>query len=221
MRTKRRERRRARTSVRDARTADLLNQLAERGNKPSGFFDPRGREVVMFPGADESVLEHELIHSEQYGPLRALLNRIPKFTAEGRVQDRKTRKAAKYLRNPSKGVSTEEYNKLGVQDSDINPNATFYDDRQPEVRKTFSPLKYMLDSPMEFEAIVRSGVRSPEAEQVDFFQGFDDILKSLEALPRDKTNTNIRLLRSAMAEGNFDDREKDLFLKAIRSNLQS
>tara|TARA_R100000388_G_scaffold68190_1_gene49324 strand:+ start:876 stop:1451 length:576 start_codon:yes stop_codon:yes gene_type:complete len=191
MRTKRRERRRARTSVRDARTADLLNQLTERGFKPSGFFDPRKREVVMFPGADESVLEHELIHSEQYGPLRALLN-------QGRVQDRDTRKASRRI---SRSIPQEE--------------------REMLAGEGFSPLKYMLDSPIEFEAIVRSGVRSPEAEQVDFSQGFDDVLKSLEALPRDKTNTNLRLLRSAMAEGNFDDREKDLFLKAIRSNLQS
>ena len=211
MRTKRRERRRARTSVRDARTADLLNQLAQRGSKPSAFFNPRKREVVMFPGADESVLEHELLHSEQFGPLRALLNR-------GRVQDRDTRRA---IREITRGMSQEDYDRLTAQDSDINPNATFYDDRQPEVRKKFSPLKYMIDSPIEFEAIVRSGVRSPEAKQVDFSQGFDDVLKSLEALPRDKTNTNLRLLRSAMAEGNFDDREKDLFLKAIRSNLQS
>lgn len=191
MRTKRRERRRARTSVRDARTADLLNQLTERGFKPSGFFNPREREVVMFPGADESVLEHELIHSEQFGPLRALLN-------QGRIQDRDTRKASRRI---SRSIPQEE--------------------REMLASEGFSPLKYMLDSPIEFEAIVRSGVRSPEAEQVDFSQGFDDVLKSLEALPRDKTNTNLRLLRSAMAEGNFDDREKDLFLKAIRSNLQS
>ena len=191
MRTKRRERRRARTSVRDARTADLLNQLTERGFKPSGFFNPREREVVMFPGADESVLEHELIHSEQFGPLRALLN-------QGRIQDRDTRKASRRI---SRSIPQEE--------------------REMLAGEGFSPLKYMLDSPIEFEAIVRSGVRSPEAEQVDFSQGFDDVLKSLEALPRDKTNTNLRLLRSAMAEGNFDDREKDLFLKAIRSNLQS
>ena len=145
----------------------------------------------MFPGADESVLEHELIHSEQYGPLRALLN-------QGRVQDRDTRKASRRI---SRSIPQEE--------------------REMLAGEGFSPLKYMLDSPIEFEAIVRSGVRSPEAEQVDFSQGFDDVLKSLEALPRDKTNTNLRLLRSAMAEGNFDDREKDLFLKAIRSNLQS
>ena len=88
----------------------------------------------MFPGADDSVREHELVHSEQYGPLRALLDL-------GRVQDRDTRRS---MRAITKGMAQEDYDAL--------------DD------EGFSPLKYMMDDPKEFEAILRSSVNSPEAE---------------------------------------------------------
>lgn len=190
MKAKRKERRRAKASVREAEIKDLLRML-EQGDKPAGFYDPREREAVLFPGADESVREHELVHATQFGPLRALLNR-------GRVQDRQTRRS---MRGITRNMAQEDYDMLGSEG--------------------FSPLKYMMDDPKEFEAIVSSGVNSPSAQGIDFNQGFDQILESLNALPEDETNTNIRLLRSAMSEGNLNDRQKDLFLKAIRSNLQS
>lgn len=188
---RRAQRRRSRATVRDAQTKDLLNVLAAQGEVPSGFFQPRGREAVMFPGADDSVREHELVHSEQYGPLRALLDL-------GRVQDRDTRRSMKAI---TKGMAQEDYDAL--------------DD------EGFSPLKYMMDDPKEFEAILRSSVNSPEAQGVDFSQDFDSILESLSSMPEEDTNTNIRLLRAAMGEGNLSEEQKDLFLRAIRSNLRS
>lgn len=188
---RRAQRRRSRATVRDAQTKDLLNVLAAQGEVPSGFFQPRGREVVMFPGADDSVREHEMTHSEQYGPLRALLDL-------GRVQDKDTRRS---MRAITKGMDQEDYDALD--------------------KEGFSPLKYMMDDPKEFEAILRSSVNSPEAQGVDFNQGFDSILESLNSMPEEDTNTNIRLLRKAMSEGNLSEEQKDLFLRAIRSNLRS
>lgn len=181
-------RRRGRTQVRDARTEDLLRVLAERDSMPAGFFNPDTSEVVMFPGADDSVREHEMIHSEQFGPLRNLLGFNP------RVQDRQTRRA---VRGITKAMDTDAFKDT----------------------EGFSPLQYMIENPIEFEAIVRSAVTSPEAQRLNFRGDFDDILESLSSIPRDQSNTNLRLLASAMSEGNFDDRQKDLFLKAIRSNL--
>tara|TARA_R100001015_G_C4629284_1_gene190010 strand:- start:1111 stop:1698 length:588 start_codon:yes stop_codon:yes gene_type:complete len=181
-------RRRGRTQVRDARTEDLLRMLTERDSMPAGFFNPDTGEVVMFPGADDSVLEHEMIHSEQFGPLRNLLGFNP------RVQDRQTRRAIRGITNR--------------MDTDAFKDA-----------EGFNPLQYMIENPIEFEAIVRSAVTSPESEGLDFRGDFDDILQSLISIPRDQSNTNLRLLASAMSQGNFDDRQKDLFLRAIRSNL--
>lgn len=188
---KRAQRRRSKATVRDAKTKDLLNVLTAQGSVPSGFFQPRGREVVLFPGSDDSVREHEMVHSEQFGPLRALLD-------QGRVQDRDTRRA---MRGITRGMSQEDYESLGGGE--------------------FSPLKYMVDDPKEFEAILRSGLSSPEAQGIDFNQDFDSILESLRSIPEEDTNTNIRLLRTAMGEGNLSQKQKDLFLKAIRSNLRS
>ena len=34
-------------------------------------------------------------------------------------------------------------------------------------------------------------------------------------MPEEDTNTNIRLLRKAMSEGNLSEEQKDLFLRAI------
>jgi len=188
---RRAQRRRSRATVREAQTKDLLNVLAAQGDVLSGFFQPRGREAVLFPGADDSVREHEMVHSEQYGPLRALLDL-------GRVQDRDTRRS---MRGITKGMAQEDYNSLDEEG--------------------FSPLKYMMDDPKEFEAILRSSVNSPEAQGVDFNQDFDSILESLSSMPEQGTNTNIRLLRKAMSEGDLSEEQKDLFLRAIRSNLRS
>lgn len=193
MKPKRRHRkRRENTNVRKAKTKDLLTMLHQYGFKPSGAFDPESRDVIMFPGADDSVLEHEMTHAQQYGPI------AQKLGFEPRVQDRRTRRASNVL---TRRMSQDTYEGLG--------------------KDGFSPLKYMVDDPKEFEAIVSSAVKSPEAQAVDFSKSFDDIRKDLDALPEDRTNTNLRLLRKAMSEGNMDKKQKRLFLKALRSNLRS
>lgn len=195
MRPKRRHRRRReKTTIRQGDVNTLMNTLRDYGVAPSGAFDPETREVIMYPSADDSVLEHEMIHAEQYGPLMQKLGFAP------RAQDRKTRRAANIIGRRTYR-DEEAYDNLG--------------------KDGFSPLKYMLDSDLEFEAIMRSAVTSPEARAVNFDQSFEDILKDLNSLPREQTNTNLRLLRTAMGESDFDDRSKRLFLRAIRSNLPS
>ena len=147
-REKRAARRREKATVRDADVNDLLKML-DQGDKPAGFYKPIQREVVLFPGADESVREHELVHATQFGPLRALLNM-------GRVQDKQTRKSMSGI---TRDMAQEDYDMLGSQG--------------------FSPLKYMIDDPKEFEAIVSSAVNSPSAKRINFNQGFDQVLESL------------------------------------------
>ena len=193
MKPKRRHRkRRENTNVRKAKTRDLLNMLHQYGFKPAGMFDPNTRDVVMFPGADDSVLEHEMTHAQQYGPI------AQKLGFEPRAQDRRTRRAASVV---GRRMSQETYDGLS--------------------KDGFSPLKYMVDDPKEFEAIVSSAMKSPEAEGIDFSKSFDEVRSDLDALPREKTNTNLRLLRKAMSEGNLDKKQKRLFLKALRSNLRT
>ena len=184
MRPKKRERRRAKTTVREATSADLLKMLSQNGHVPAGFFDPKERDVVLFPGADDSVREHEMYHSEQSGLF-------------GLRADRKNRRTARKISN--------------MMDQQV------YDDLDKD---GFSPLMYMIDDPLEFEAIVRSAMNSPEAKDVDFDQSFDEISEDLNAIPREETNTNIRLLRTAMTEGSLNKRQKELFLKALRANLR-
>jgi hypothetical protein len=113
-------------------------------------------------------------------------------------------------------MSQEVYDNLILPPSDVDPSASFYAKRKNE----FSPLKYMIDTPIEFEAIVRAGTNSPYVKDIDFNQDFDTIVADLFALPENQTDTNVRLLRSSMAEANLDDRQKDLFLRSIRSNLR-
>ena len=65
----------------------------------------------------------------------------------------------------------------------------------------FSPLKYMINSPIEFEAILRAGVNSPNSQGIDFGQDFDSILNDLNALPEGKTDTNVRLFEVCYGGG--------------------
>ena len=173
----------------------------------SAFYNPDTKEIVANPGVDDSVIEHEMIHAEQFGPLAALLN------ADGRVQDRSIRRAARRI---ALTMDPSDYEALDDRMRDSDPNAVFY-----APQKNFSPLKYMIDDPIEFEAILRSALSSKEAEGLDFSGGFDDVSRMLDARGAEDTNTNLRLLRSAMREGNLTDKQKKLFLRAIQSNLRS
>lgn len=211
-RARRAERRRGRVTEKQGTQQEADELEEDLGYPVAGAFRPRERDITIFPGADDSVREHEFVHSEQYGPLRALLD-------APRVQDPATRKAARGI---TRRMSQEVYDNLILPPSDVNPSATYYDGRDPELKplKEFSPLKYMIDSPIEFEAIVRAGANSPYVKDINFNQDFDTIVADLFALPENQTDTNVRLLRSSMAEANLDDRQKDLFLRSIRSNLR-
>ena len=190
-RGRRAERRRGRVTARQG-TQQEADEVAEDVGYPvSGIYTPMKRDITLFPGADDSVREHEFVHSEQYGPLRALFN-------APRIQDPQTRKS---IRDITRSISDDVYDSLG--------------------QSGFSPLKYMIDRPIEFEAILRAGVNSPNSQGIDFGKDFDSILNDLNALPEGKTDTNVRLLRSAMGEGDLTPDQKDLFLRAIRSNLRS
>jgi hypothetical protein len=205
-RARRAERRRGRVTEKQGTQQEADELEEDLGYPVAGAFRPRERDITIFPGADDSVREHEFVHSEQYGPLRALLD-------APRVQDPATRKAARGI---TRRMSQEVYDNLILPPSDVDPSASFYEKRKNE----FSPLKYMIDTPIEFEAIVRAGTNSPYVKDIDFNQDFDTIVADLFALPENQTDTNVRLLRSSMAEANLDDRQKDLFLRSIRSNLR-
>jgi hypothetical protein len=205
-RARRAERRRGRVTEKQGTQQEADELEEDLGYPVAGAFRPRERDITIFPGADDSVREHEFVHSEQYGPLRALLD-------APRVQDPATRKAARGI---TRRMSQEVYDNLILPPSDVDPSASFYAKRKNE----FSPLKYMIDTPIEFEAIVRAGTNSPYVKDIDFNQDFDTIVADLFALPENQTDTNVRLLRSSMAEANLDDRQKDLFLRSIRSNLR-
>ena len=189
-RARRADRRRGRVDARQG-TQQEADEVAENIGYPvSGIYSPMKRDIALFPGADDSVREHEFVHSEQYGPLRALFN-------APRIQDPQTRKS---IRGITRSMTDEVYNSLD--------------------QAGFSPLKYMINSPIEFEAILRAGVNSPNSQEIDFGKDFDSILNDLNALPEGKTDTNVRLLRSAMGEVDLSPDQKDLFLRSIRSNLR-
>ena len=71
-RARRAERRRGRVTARQG-TQQEADEVAEAVGYPvAGIYTPMKRDIALFPGADDSVREHEFVHSEQYGPLRAL-----------------------------------------------------------------------------------------------------------------------------------------------------
>ena len=95
LRDKRAKRRLGRTNVRNFPTGEVLESLA--GTNPySGYFRPDTRDVYMSPvTGDKSVMDHELIHSTQMGPLQQMADALG-FNA-GRIQDKNSRKAFRKL----------------------------------------------------------------------------------------------------------------------------
>lgn len=227
---RRRARRREKTTVRDADVNDLLGRLGDLSRPgglslPMGTFTNPNREIVLYPGADPTVREHELVHAEQYSPLKSLVNRyINPLQIPGRAQDPQTRRSVRKIKRSigrkelkELGGSTRELlRRLGSSDPSLSSNVRLSEER--------SPLTYMLN-PLEFEAVSTSAVNSPAAKNVDFTQGFDQVKDALYALGEGpEPNINIYHLRSAMDqldEIGAGDREKDLFMKAVRSNLRS
>lgn len=240
---RRRARRREKTTVRDADVNDLLARLAygdaRKGGAglSAGLYDPVEREVILYPGTgqnDPTVLEHELIHSEQISPLKSRLLKalnpgrdktgsLPFFSPFGSVkaQDAQTRRS---LRKIARSIGFENLEKLGGSTRELLRRLGSSDPKTSKSPPKGSPLKYILD-PTEFEAISTSAVNSPAAKNVDFTQSFDQVKDALYALGEGPNpNVNIYHLRSAMDqldEIGAGDREKDLFMKAVRSNLRS
>ena len=189
-------RRRAKTPVREGRFSDMEEYLENYGPDqpflPAGYFDGDEQEVVMFKGDRPDVEEHELTHAEQFNPLRGNLGFNPY-----RIQDPTTRRA---FRKIYRGIDEENFEGLDKKDSDM--------------------AKYMLFKPEEFEAIVRGAVLDADKFGVDFTKDFDTVQEQLRNMGKDGGNVNLRLLRGA-SKALRTQKEKDLFLKAIQSNLPS
>ena len=235
-------RRREKTTVRDANVNDLLARLAYGDARKgglglkAGIWDPVEREVVLYPGADPTVREHELVHAEQTSPLRSrILKKLNPDRPEvgqldffapfrgTRAQDPQTRRSTRKI---ARSIGFENLEKLGGSTRELLRRLASKDPDivHSGVPEKHSPLRYMLN-PVEFEAIARSAVNSPGAKNVDFTQSFDQVKDALYALGEGPNpNVNIYHLRSAMDqldEIGAGDREKDLFMKAVRSNLRS
>ena len=189
-------RRRAKTAVREAGFSDMEEYLKNFGPDqpflPAGVFRPKTSEVVMFKKDRPDVVEHELTHAEQYGPLRALLGFNPY-----RIQDPRTRRS---FRKIYRSIDERNFDGLDKKESDI--------------------AKYMLFRPEEFEAIIRGAVFDADKFGIDFTKDFDTLQEQLMNMGEDGGNVNLRLLRGA-SKALRTQKEKDLFLKAIQSNLPS
>ena len=158
------QRRRDRTTVRDAGFSDMAPYLESYGPNqpylPAGHFDPSKREVLMFKKDAPDVLEHELTHAEQLGPLSMAL----------RPQDPTTRKAFRKIRRT---LGDENFEDLTSREQ--------------------AGAEYMLFQPHEFEAIVRGAIVDADKFGVDLTQDFDTVQKQLMNMSGGNSNLNLLL----------------------------
>jgi hypothetical protein len=193
----RKKRRQEGTSVRNASWEELKSNLEQ--FKPdqedsyfsAGEFRPIKREVVMFTDSPD-VLEHEMTHAAQFGPLQRAALRAG-MKDPGRAQDPEKRKAQKKI---LKSLTDEQWESMGKRG------------------------RYTLGSGKEYEAITTAGVNSLKRRFGEVGRDFESIKKQLYSIPESETNPNIRLLRDAVG-GLSTEKQKDLFMKSIFSNLQS
>lgn len=190
------KRRQERTPVRKANWKELEENLrefdpyAKDSHFSAGFFNPHDREIVMFTDSPD-VLEHEQTHAAQFGPLSRLAIAIGAEKA-GRVQERDKRKGQKKI---LKSLTKDQWENMG------------------------KGARYTLGSGIEFEAITNAGFSALKKRYGDIGQDFNSVKAQLESIPEDETNPNLRLLRATM-QGLTTEKQKDLFMKSVRSNLQ-
>jgi hypothetical protein len=163
------------------------------------FSDNTGSLSSVEKGADDSVLDHELIHKSQYGPLQLLASYFG-LPGAGRIQDKDTRKAYKKLMKS------------------IRKNDTVLDEKG-----TFQG-NYMAgdkSSDVEFDAILKSGLSSASLAGYDLEnKSFDEIVSVLAQAEEDgNISTNMGHLSRFMTGTNWSDEQKGFIMDAIKANL--
>jgi len=163
------------------------------------FSDNTGSLSSVEKGADDSVLDHELVHKSQYGPLQLLASYFG-LPGAGRIQDKTTRKAFKNLMKS------------------IRKNDTVLDEKG-----TFQG-NYMAgdkSSDVEFDAILKSGLSSASLAGYDLEgKSFDEIVSILAKAEEDKNiSTNMGHLSRFMTGTNWNDEQKGFIMDAIKANL--
>ena len=152
-------------------------------------------------GADDSVLDHELIHKSQYGPLQLLASYIG-LPGAGRIQDKTTRKAFKNLMKSIRKNDTVLDENLG------GPAQGNYmaGDKSRDI---------------EFDAILKSGLSSASVAGYDLEgKSFDEIVSILAQAEKDgNISTNMGHLSRFMTGTNWSDEQKGFIMDAIKANL--
>ena len=191
---KKAQRRLDKTSVRDASSEEILDMLASYGPDSSmmrGQYKPEKNEIVMYSD-DPDALQHEMIHSTQYGPLRRLAFKMTRGEGvSGRIQDPTKRNAYKDLISSIPTEKFEGLNRAG---------------------------KFILGEGdgEEFEAVLTTGVNAGKERGVDFTKSFDEIKIQLETA-ESPTNNMTGLMK--FMDNDFTEEQKNLVVSAIRSNL--
>lgn len=211
LRDKRAKRRLGRTNVRNFPTGEVLESLA--GTNPySGYFRPDTRDVYMSPvTGDKSVMDHELIHSTQMGPLQQMADALG-FNA-GRIQDKNSRKAFRKLYRSIKKEDTildDLYRKQQIEQGR----------KGNEIRSGLGD--YMMGKKaqdIEFDAIIKSGLSSAANKGLDLSnKTFDEVLNELNQT-KSSESTNMHHLRRFMNDTSWTDKQKVFIMDAIKANV--
>lgn len=173
----RRDRRLNKTSVRSASSEEILEALAQyndKGYMPAGHFSDEEREIIMFSDPEKwenyedegDVLMHEEKHASQYKPLMSWVANKMGGESRFRMQDKDVRKSHRKLMR-------------SLEEGDFGPPTSL--DKDP-VRFTG---QYMTD-PLEYEAIITSGVAGLKNLGINVNQPFDSLLSDLNKLGEDE-----------------------------------
>ena len=212
LRNKRAKRRLGRTDVRNFPTEEVLEALA--GTNPySGYFRPGTRDVYMSPvTGDKSVMDHELIHSTQMGPLQQMAHSLG-FDRAGRIQDKNSRKAFKKLYRSTKKEDTildDLYRKQQIEQGR----------KGNEIRSGLGD--YMMGKKaqdIEFDAIIKSGLSSAANKGLDLSnKTFDEVLNELNQA-KGSESKNMHHLRRFMNDTSWTDKQKVFIMDAIKANV--
>jgi hypothetical protein len=211
---RRAKRRLGRTDIMNMPNWQILDYLAgKHGN--AGYFRPGTGDVYMNPASkssDESVEDHELIHSTHMGPLQRLASSLG-IERAGRIQDKDSRKAFKKLYKSIRKEGTaldDKYTKWQTEQG-----------REKDEIKTGLG-DYMMGKKaqdVEFDAIIKSGLSSAESQGLDLSnKTFDEVLNQLKQA-KDSESTNMHHLRRFMNDTSWTDEQKELIMDAIKANL--